>query len=212
MTRNVTPEALAAASQRVVRPFFAVDLEFDSPNTLHFWSGIGNLTYAGTTYTGAGEFLQISEVRESSDISANGATLSLSGIPSDLVSLAVNEPYQGRTCRMKLGMIDNTLTEPGFLGIGGGDYLLLNTDGSRLSIAATAPATMFDLFAGYMDQMNITEGPETATIALAVESKMVDLDKPRLRRYTHNNQIARYSGDMAFEFVNRLQDEEMEWK
>lgn len=209
--RDLPQEIINASAEAVVRPFFAVDLEFDSPNALNFWNGIGDLTISGTTYTGAGELLNISEIRESSDIAANGATFTLSGIPSDLISLALDEPYQGRVARVWLGMIDYRLTEPSFLLINATDYLLLNTDGSRLSIRANQPQVFFELFTGYMDQMNIEEEPETATISLSVENKLIDLNRPRVRRYTDNNQQGRYPGDLAFEFVNRIQDEELTW-
>ena len=209
--RDLPADLISASEKEVVRPFFAVDLEFDSPNALYFWNGYGSLSLGGNTYVGAGNLLNISEIRESSDLAANGATFTLSGIPSDLIALAIDEPYQGRVARVWLGMVDYSLTEPSFLLLNGTDYLLLESGGSRLSIAATQPETFFELFTGYMDQMNIEEGPETATISLSVENKMIDLNRPRVRRYTDNNQQGRFSGDLAFEFVNRIQNEDLTW-
>lgn len=98
---NTISEAVGADRINV---FWACDLEFDAPNSLHFWSGLGDLTIGDVTYTGAGDLLGISELRESSDIAAYGATLTLSGIPSELVSLAKNEPYQGRAAAIHFGV------------------------------------------------------------------------------------------------------------
>jgi hypothetical protein len=67
------------------------------------------------------------------------------------------------------------------------------------------------LFVGYMDQMNIDEGPDTCTIALAVESKLIDLERPRVQRYTSASQKARYAGDLAFDFIPDLQDRPLSW-
>lgn len=209
--RGLDPEIVAASTKTVVRPFFAVELEFDSPNQLYFWSGVGDLTIGATTYTGAGDLLQLSDVRESADIGAYGATMSLSGIPSDLISLALGEPYQGRICRIKFGLLDFDLLEDAYLLVGSGEYLIVDGTTGRLDLSSSQPATLFELFSGYMDQMNISEGPETSNISLAVESRMIDLEKPRSRRYTDKSQQARYSGDLAFEFVARLQDETFEW-
>jgi len=166
----------------VVSAFWLCDLEFDTPNDLHFWNGIGNLTIDGQTYTGAGNLLNLSEMRESSDIAAYGATLTLSGIPSNEIDLALAEPYQGRRAIVKFG------------------------------VDVAGVKTAFTVFTGEMDQMNISFGPDTATISLNVESRLIDLNRPRIRRYTDADQKTRYSGDLAFEFVTRLQSESLQWK
>lgn len=211
MTRELPGDIVTAVNQPVVKPFFAVELLFDSPNELYFWSGVGEFEFDGVTYTGAGNMMQVSEVQESSDIAARGATLTLAGIPSNLISLALTEDYQGRVAKIKFGLIgDNTIGES-YLLTSDSDYLLLNDSGDRLIIDAPGPASLFPLFVGYMDQMSIDEGPETSTISLSVESKMIDLEKPRIRRYTDNNQQSRFPGDLAFEFVTRLQDESIPW-
>lgn len=105
MSRSLDAVISTGINAAELKAFWAVDLNFDSPNGLYFWSGLGDLTVDSHTYTGAGELLQISDIRESSDIAAYGATLTLSGIPSDLVALALAEPYQGRKALVKFGVI-----------------------------------------------------------------------------------------------------------
>ena len=184
MSRDINTNITDALNDAVVQPFFTLDLLFDDPKKLYFWSGIGDLSLDGNTYTGAGELLSISELRESSDIASYGATLTLSGIPNNLIDLALSEPYQGRRAVVKFGIQDTST-------------------GTRY--AST-------VFVGEMDQMNISMGPRTCTISLDVESRLVDLNRPRLRRYTDADQKSRFSGDDAFEFVTRLQNEALEWK
>lgn len=210
MARNILQEIIDASTKASVVPFFAVELLFDSPNQLLFWSGYGDLTIDGQTYTGAGDLLKVSDVRESSDIAANGATLSMSGIPSELIALAINEPYQGRICKVKFGLIDYELAEEAFLLTEDGEYLTTEA-GELIDISVKQPANYFDLFVGYMDQMNIHEGPQYSTISLSVESKLIDLEKPNNARYTDNYQQSQYPGDLAFEFVNRIQGEDLTW-
>jgi hypothetical protein len=191
MTRDITDLALSSAE---LYPFFAIELMFDTrtiefaggtvqAGPLYLWTGLGNLTIGGITYVGTGNMLQISEVKETADIAAAGATLTLSGIPTEILALALQEPYQGRLCYIKFGMLEN-------LG---------------------NPTSLTDLFVGYMDQMNIDEGPETSTIGLAVESKLIDLERPRVQRYTSASQKARYAGDLAFDFIPDLQDKPLSW-
>lgn len=182
MSRTLPTPVSDSLSAPEVKIFWACDLLFDSPNDLYFWSGLGDLSLDSKTYTGAGDLLNISELRESSDIAAYGATLTLTGIPSNLINLALAEPYQGRKALVKFGV----------------------------DVSGTKTSTT--VFSGEMDQMNIDFGPETCNISLDVESRMIDLERPRIRRYTDNDQQSRYPGDLAFEFVTRLQDESLEWK
>jgi len=209
MARSLPAIVSSEIAKDQLAVFWACDLQFDSPNELYFWSGIGNLTLDGNTYTGAGDLLNISELRESSDIAAYGATLTLSGIPTSQIDLALSEPYQGRKAIVKFGVIT------------GGDGYLLTEDGMILETEAgggilledgSITHTSFTVFTGEMDQMNISYGPETVTISLEVESRLVDLERPRIRRYTDADQRSRYPGDEAFSFVTRLQNESLEWE
>ena len=72
-------------------------------------------------------------------------------------------------------------------------------------------ADVYTLFKGKMDIMKIDEGSESATITLNVESRLIAFDRPRDRRFTHEDQINRFSGDLGFEFVPDLQDKEIIW-
>lgn len=188
--RNVTGlTALLSADE--IQPFLAIDLMFSGENVnfngevvvvepIYLWTGIGQIEIDGITYTGAGNLLAISDISETSDISAQGVTLSLSGIPSNLLALALTVPYTGRLCKIKFGLM-------------------------------ASPIVTTTLFIGYMDQMNIVDGADTANITLMVESKLIDLDRPRTQRYTSENQKARFAGDLAFDFVSDLQDKPLSW-
>ncbi len=81
-----------------IQPLFAVQLMLDT-QPLYFWTGLGDLTIDGITYVGTGQFLAISEMEETAEIAAKGAVITLSGIPSELLSLAISTPYQGRLCK-----------------------------------------------------------------------------------------------------------------
>lgn len=82
--------------------FVAVELMFNS-GALRIWSGIGDKSIGGQTYTGTGSLLSVGGIEESDDLSAPGASISLNGVDSSLVSLAIQEPYQNRDCRILLG-------------------------------------------------------------------------------------------------------------
>jgi hypothetical protein len=205
MSRDLSTALSGSLEDNVVYPFFAIDLEFDSPNTLRLWTGYGTLVYEGVSYFGTGELLGISSVEETVEMAAKGATLTLSGVPSEVISLALQEPYQGRVCKINFGMFatDNLLQEDAT------SYILLQ-DGAKIALESQQ-TSLTEVFTGYMNQMNIEEGPDTSTIQLTVENKLVDLERPRVARYTSAYQKDKFNGDLGLDFVESLQDQKLTW-
>jgi hypothetical protein len=206
MPRDIPPAFISALAQKEIYPFFAVDLNFKS-GSVYLWSGFGDLvrTETGKTYLGAGQLLNIASVSETTEIEARGATLSLSGIPSNLLSLALSEPYQGRECKIYLGL----LTQPNFL-VAEDLGVLLTQDFDSL-ITETGSQGFIEIFSGELDQMNISESAETAIISVTAENILIKLDRPATRRFSDEDQRSRYPTDKGFEFVVGLQDKEIFW-
>lgn len=103
MTRSLAAGFQTALNSSHIDIFYAVEMLFDS-GALRVWTGIGNKTINGQVYTGTGSLLNIEGLDEASDMGAKSATITLAGVDSTLVSLALQEPYQGRTCRIYLGV------------------------------------------------------------------------------------------------------------
>ena len=102
MSRTIPVALVTALAQSQAQPYYAVEMSFDS-GTARFWTGYGERTIEGNTYIGAGSLLSISDLEEVSDLAAKSATIALSGVPSEIVSLALQEPYQNRPCRVLFG-------------------------------------------------------------------------------------------------------------
>lgn len=184
MSRDLATATTNLIDDPVVYPFFAIDLLFDT-DALYLWTGLGDISYGGNTYVGTGNLLKISDVEETTEIAARGATLTLSGIPSEVLSLALTEPYQGRQCKIYFGLFDR------------------END--------VEPILFTEVFAGYMDQMNINEAADTCDIELKAENKLIDLERARVRRYSSGYQKSIYPNDKGFDFVEDLQDKEIVW-
>ena len=180
-TRDLTSVLLNALDDDVIQPFFAVVFDFDS-QPVRVWTGIGEATIDGSVFTGTGNLLNISSIEETSEMAVRGATLTMSGIPSDLLSLALQEPYQGRVCTIYFGVV-----------------------------SGTTYSSLTQLFTGYMDEMNIDEGPEFATIEMKIENKLIDLERTRVRRFSSGYQKSVYPNDKGLDFVEALQDKEILW-
>ena len=206
MSRSLDPTTIENINKNVVHPFNAIELKFDGDNVLRLWTGIGTLTLAdGTEWVGAGTLLSISDIEETAEMAVKGATISLSGIPSEVISLALSEPYQGRVCNIYFG----TFSEEGSLLKEDSDFILLQ-DGSQI-LVDTGEKGFNEIFSGYMDQMNIEESAETSTIEVTVENKLVDLERARVARFTSGYQKSIYPNDLGLDFVESLQDQKLSW-
>ena len=205
MSRDLSTITIENIEQDVVYPFFAVELRFDGDNLLRMWTGQGTLVRAdGTQWVGLGTLLNISSIEETSEMAVKGASITLTGVPSETLSLAISQPYQGRVAKIYFG----TLTQGNLLQEGG-DYILLQ-DGSRIALQGTS-AGFNEIFSGYMDQMNVEEGAETSTIELMVENKLIDLERARVARFTSGYQKSIYPNDLGLDFIEDLQDRKLPW-
>lgn len=205
MSRDVTQTTLDLLDDSVIYPFFAIELLFDGAEVLRLWTGQGTLVYQGLSWFGTGNLLSIDTIEETSEIAAKGATVTLSGVPSEVLSLALSEPYQGRKAKIYFGTFQpygNVLQED-FA------YILLQ-DGSKI-LLEDRKTDLTEIFAGYMDQMNIEESPDGSIVTLTIENKLIDLERPRTARFTSAYQKSRFPNDKGFDFVEDLQDKEIFW-
>ena len=204
MSRDLNPDTIQSISENVVYPFFAVELQFDG-NIVRMWTGQGTLVLADNSeWVGLGQLLSISAIEETSEMSVKGASISLSGIPSELLSLALSEPYQGRIAKIYFGtFLQGSILQES-------SYYILLQDGSRINLEDMS-ANLNELFSGYMDQMNIEEAGDTATIEMMVENKLIDLERARVARFTSGYQKSVYPGDLGMDFIEDLQDKRISW-
>lgn len=105
MPRSIPTAILTGLQQPVVQPYFAVEMLFDS-GAVRIWSGLGNRTIGGNVYTGTGNLMMIDGLNEVSDIAAKTATVTLSGLDSATIALALAEPYQRRQATIIMGLVD----------------------------------------------------------------------------------------------------------
>lgn len=187
MSRTLTSGMLGVTTADVVRPAYFVRMVFDSgesPNVLNLWSGVGDLAYGGNTYTGVGDLLSISSVAESSDISATGINVAITGIKSSFIVIAKDHEYQGRPLSVSLGAFD--------------------ANGALI-------ADPLIVFSGFMDTMTIAESGSTSTITISVENKLIAFERSRVRRYTAEDQKIDHPTDKGFEFVTSIVEKEIIW-
>lgn len=183
MARTLANALSTELNAAQLTPFYALEFAFDS-GTLRLWTGIGNLTANSVVWTGGAGVISLSSSTESTDLSANSLTVGLNGLDSSILAISLDEPYRGRAFKLYLGA--------------------LNTSNQSVG-------DLYQLFYGRMDTMSIKDEGATANIVLVVENALVDLERPRIRLLTDEEQKSRYPGDASLENVAALQDRPVYW-
>jgi hypothetical protein len=183
MSRDITPAVATALNASELQPAIFFEGEFPS-GAVRIWTGVGPIDWDGKTWTGVGVLLGLGALEETSDVVASGTTVSLSGVPLDLVSLAINEARQGQAGRIWLALLSE----------------------DRAIIADPVQA-----FTGRLDVPEIAQDGQSCRITISYESRLIDLSTARNWRYTHESQQVLHPGDRGFAHVTAIQDREITW-
>jgi hypothetical protein len=182
VSRDLTSGMQTAVAASVVRPVVFIEGEFES-GTLRLWSGVGVISWNSQTWTGAGNLLSISKIDETADLRAAGITIGLAGMPTN-ISLVLSQARRNKAVRVWFGAMD---------------------------AAGAVLADPYLAFEGRLDVPTIDDSGDTCTINIAYEGELIDLERPRVRRYTHEDQQLRAPGDRFFEYVPAIQNQALEW-
>lgn len=189
--RNLSAALSAAISAGTVYPAILYEGEFvaagspsEVPAYLRLWTGIGDLSWDSKTWTGAGNLLSITPLTETQQIRANGFTVALSGMNTAIVAAALNNVRQGRQGTLWLAAMD--------------------ANGALLG-------TPYQLQGGRLDFTVLDSNGARCDVAVQYEGRLIDLERPRRRRYTAEDQKIDYPSDLGFDYVPSLQQKEVLW-
>lgn len=182
MSRGLSSALKSALADKEVHPFTMVHMDFDS-GSLRLWTGRGDLTWGGKTWTGSAGLLGFSTISETTEVQSKSLNISLSGMPAEILLLALDEDYQGRDCTVYFGAFS------------GG------------AIVVDPIIT----FRGKMDVMPISDSGDTSAITLTVENRLVVLHRSRGRKWTASDQKIDYPNDKGFNFVQSIQGKKIQW-
>ena len=163
--------------------FFAIKAEFDTDDIL-IWTGNDDLVINSETYTGAGALLSISSIEDTLDLKPTGISISLSGMDSDVLNMALTENYQNRDISVFMGFL-----------MGGSNEV----------------AGVLKVFAGRMMSLSIDDEIDGATVGIEAENRLIDLERPSNLRYTAESQKFIDSTDTSLNRVQQLQDKQIAW-
>ena len=188
MTQTIATANKNETTAEVFRPVLFLFLDLDggdvtvnSSDQDIAWDFDGDSS--NETFTGVGQFGSVSVINESADMKATGIQTILTGVPTTHISNAFSEDYSGRIAKLYIGFLN----------------------ASRVLVADPMV-----IFAGRIDTMDIQIG-KTASVSVSIESKLVDWERARIRRYTNEDQRNLYSTDEFCEFVVQTVEKELVW-
>jgi hypothetical protein len=182
VTRSLTAGVQSAIATTQISALMFVELDFAS-GFLRVTTAGHDVAWNGYTWTGVGMLGKVDPIAEDVSLQANGIKLTLSGVDVAIISIALQEAYQGRAAKIWLAFV--------------------NTSG-----AIVADPVL--LFVGRMDTMEVQDG-ETATVVLNLENDLAAWDRPRVRRFTDADQRTEYPTDKGFEFVSETAQRTLSW-
>jgi hypothetical protein len=184
-----------AVDGRILYPAFFVEMEIAS-GFVRLWSGLGTYEWpissppgSGKMWTGVGSLGEISEMGETTDTNAMGLKLSLSGIPADMVTAALDELIPGKSAKVSFGLFEYSGSPQTF----------------------NLVEDPYDSFPGRIDAVDMEEGGATCRIDVAVESRMIDLQVSTEWRWTSQSQKVDWPNDTGFDGVESLQEYNDNW-
>jgi len=195
MPRVMTAAMATALCAPVVRMAILASLQFGD-NTIYVWTGIGPMTWNSMTFQGVGQFGDISEISEDSNVEAKNVSISLSGIPSSLINEVLFQVRVLRTAQIWLALYD-----------GSGNLI----------------STPLLSYQGMMDAPQLADDGKTCTCTISLENVLVDLNREVYRRFTDEDQqmdlaatlsrlhMAANTVDTGFTHVAGLQEQITFW-
>lgn len=184
MSRDLTTALEAEVVAARLAPVLFVEAEFDS-GFLRLWSGVGEISWDGKTWTGAGGVLGFAPPDETMDHRAAGATITLQGITSDVLATVLGEAVQGKPVKAWLGALD---------------------------ASGAIIADPYQWLDGELDVPAIEDAGETCTISVTVENRLqMLLERAPERRFNAESHALEYEGDEFFSFVESIVDASIPW-
>lgn len=190
MPRNLSPAIVAAIAAQQKRFAWFVELVFVN-STIYAWSGLGPIAPTGPAWNpgatfpygqefiGVGWLGQLSNLPQTTEMTAENMRFTLSGIPAALAGDAINAVRLTGSATLWLAFLDsnnNVIPDP------------------------------LQMWQGQTDVPTLTDGAATCTLDLTVENALLALNLSSNRRYTTIDQQLDFPGDTGFDMLSAMQD------
>ena len=143
MSKTLTSANSNVLDDSVIVPVHFIKIEYTS-GTLYLNTSERDITFDSNSYVGGYGVANISSIEESQELQASGIQLTVSGVSSSNVSIALTENFKNVDATLYLGFLDTT------------NYTLKDDP--------------FIIFKGKVDTQNLELSGETATIVIEMRT------------------------------------------
>lgn len=168
---------ITALGQPNARLVIFLEMVLDGPVYVRYVTAGFDLVWNSVTWSGMGAIMSIDPIRETGSVESVGLKVTFSGVPSDLLSLALQTNVMGRTATMWVGVY---------------------------SEAGALVATPVKEFEGRIDNLEISDMADNSQVVLSIESRLVTLLRAENLLYTDAEQRRRNATDGSMRFINTV--------
>lgn len=179
--RTINAGALAVLAGGAAPIALFVEMLLSSPLRLNTSSM--TIAWNGYDWLGAGNLGSIEEVQDTL-AEQRGLRFTISGVPTAMLSVALQEAVRNKPCTVYLCVLNET---------------------------THAVEDVVQAWAGTLDQMPITQSGETCTIGVVAEHAGATFARPKPLRYTDADQQRLYPGDTSLRFVTSQANHQDVW-
>ena len=147
-------------------------VEMDLTAQLCLTTARESIDWLGKTYVG-GKQTAIASIQDQGG-AIEGLSFQISGVSNDTLAIALAEPIQGKAVRVYTCLMD--------------------ADTQAILDVVLA-------WAGSLDQMPITQGPNTSVVTVTGEHRGLVFARPKGVRYADGDQQALFPGDLSLQFL-----------
>lgn len=179
--RTVNVSAQAVLDGPTAPVVMLVEMLLTSPLRLN--TSNVTINWNGYDWLGTGSLGSIEEVDDAPS-EQKGMRFTVSGVPTSLLSVALQEAVRNKACTLYLAVLDP---------------------------ASAAVLDVLQAWAGTLDTMPITQSGETCTINVVAEHAGATFSRPKPVRYTDADQQKLYPGDTSLRFVTSQANHQDVW-
>jgi hypothetical protein len=173
MSRGITAGLETALAGSSFTPVLFAELEFSSV-TYNLSDLDRNIVWNSKTWLGNGLLRPVRGITETSDLTATGCQITLSGVDQTLIGVVLSQSAQSKKGRLWLGC--------------------LNSSGAVI-------ADPYLIFEGDLDMPEIIDSGKQSQIVITYESDLMILERSSELRFTQETQRRFYPTDKGFEYV-----------
>ena len=175
MSRSIHASVVTELAKDSVKMCHMIEIHLSS--TSYLTDAGQDISYGGNTYVASSHFLNISTVKEESEVRVGTSKIKLSGVEQSFISALLSSGYVSRQLIVYRAYLNSS---NGIVGI---------------------PVLIYD---GRISEFDIVDTPETSTVELGVALHWSDFEKKSGRHTNSNSQSLFFSSDKGFDFAANI--------